>query len=654
VEAHRIGALGWVTSHPFTTLTAIALGVMGIFAVSRRSTEWDEIFLRSAQLLIEGKNIYRDMIGFTYPPFPAWVSIPFAFLPVHLARGLWFILCAGSLVYLMKSSWRLAGGRPLEPGLGTPAVPGREIVASLIGQVIALQFALNALTHLQADLPIAAMLMAGCAAIGAERFMRGATWIGLAAAFKATPLLFAPYLLWRRQWRAAAWLVIVSIGVNLLPNTVHSPPGDSGERIPQGAAIGTAIKDNGRGDAITLFMPADGGKTDQQTFVIDKRTKITADGRPASLSAFGGLAANARIFIQPTAASDTIAATIAAVGPEVRGQVSAENKAPATITLQRSDGSAKRDYSIGSGTSITIDGSPGTLDGVTAGDAARIQLSAVDGSTVVDVEAIHKAGSANLAGTPAGGLWLTRWYTQYLKPMGSAKYRPGDWKNQRDNNQAVAGAINRWTATTWSANNGEFELIDRPEQDQPNPLLMKGAFGVCCLAMLLPVAWAEWARRRVKNAGLPGAQGTPNPAENPNTLDYSNLGAADRLPTPLMLECGIVFLLMLLFSPNSSRAHFCIMYLPAFCVARLAVRPSAGKILIALLALAAICSTLSIHVRLPGSQVPEQLMLWVGVVMLSAFFLLLATCRALAGYPEDTVASVGSALRTDFAPPRTD
>ena len=477
------GALGWIAAHPFTTLTTFALAVMGTFAVSRRSTEWDEIFLRSAQVLLAGKNIYRDFIGFTYPPFPAWVSIPFVYLPLRLARGLWFILCAGSLVYLMKSSWRLAGGPRIEPGPGAPPVSGREIVASLIGQVIALQFALNALTHLQADLPIAAMLMAGCAAIGAGRYMCAATWIGIAAAFKATPLLFAPYLLWRKQWRAAGWLVFVTIAANLLPNTVHSPPG--------------------------------------------------------------------------------------------------------------------------------------------------------------------------------GGLWLTRWYTQYLKPMGSAKYRPGDWKNQRDNNQAVAGAINRWMATTWAANNGEFDLIDRPEQEQPNPLLMKAAFGACCIALLLPVAWAQWARRRrMKTPALQARLSPPPvlrgrvregaattsvpPPESP--LPYpppeyrgreKDAGAPARLPSAVMLECGIVFLLMLLFSPNSSRAHFCIMYLPAFCVARLAVRPGAGRLLIALLALAAIASTLSIHVRLPGSQVPEQLMLWVGVVMLSAFFLLLASCRALAAYPAD-------------------
>ena len=467
----RGNVLGWVASHPATILLTIVLVVMGIFSVCRHSTEWDEVYLRSAKVLLEGKNFYREFVGFTYPPFPAWVTIPFVYLPTRVARGAWFTICAGSLVYLLKSSWRLAGGPRLEPGAGAPAVAGREIAASLIGHVIALQFALNALTHLQPDLPIAAMLMAGCAAIGAGRFMRGATWIGVAAAFKATPLLFAPYLLWRRQWRAGAWLILVTVAANLLPNTVHAPPG--------------------------------------------------------------------------------------------------------------------------------------------------------------------------------GGLWLTRWYTQYLKPMAGADYRPGDWKNLRDNNQAIAGAVNRWMATTWKAQGNQFELIDRP--DQPGPLQMKAAFGASCLAMLLPIAWAEWARRRraffspppvlrgrvregVSALSLPSETPLPRPPPEYREREENSL----TIPSAVMIECGIVFLLMVLFSPNSSRAHFCVMYLPAFCLARLAVRGGAEVLLTALHALAAITSTLSIHVRLPGSQVPEQLMLWVGVVMLSSVFLLLACCRALAWYPADS------------------
>ncbi|MDB5292885.1 MAG: hypothetical protein JWL69_4126, partial [Phycisphaerales bacterium] len=101
------------------------------------------------------------------------------------------------------------------------------------------------------------------------------------------------------------------------------------------------------------------------------------------------------------------------------------------------------------------------------------------------------------------------------------------------------------------------------------------------------------------------------------------------LPSPMMIECGIVMLLMLLLSPNSSRAHYCILFLPAFCVARLAVRRPVGWVSI-LLWLAVIFSTLSIHIRLPGTMAAEQVLLWVGVVMFATIFLLAASTIALA------------------------
>jgi hypothetical protein len=35
--------------------------------------------------------------------------------------------------------------------------------------------------------------------------------------------LWVPYLLWRRRWQAAAWLVTVALGANLLPNLISTP-----------------------------------------------------------------------------------------------------------------------------------------------------------------------------------------------------------------------------------------------------------------------------------------------------------------------------------------------------------------------------------------------------------------------------------------------
>lgn len=407
---------------------------MGAVAVGKHTSEWDETYVRAAKVLLQGGDMYRDFIGYVYPPFSAWLTIPLTVFPPRVARAIWYVICAGCLVYVVKSSWRMAGGPRLEPADGAPAASRAEQIAFLIAQACVLQLALNALTHLQPDLLIAALLMAGCAALIDGRYFTAATWIGLSSAFKVTPLLFAPYLLWRRRWAAAGWVVILAFAVNLLPDTVHSPRG--------------------------------------------------------------------------------------------------------------------------------------------------------------------------------GGTWIGEWSGRILAPMTRADYVPGNWANKVNNNQALSGAVKRWMATTWTV--GKDEVIVGPRPGAASAGMMRAVFAVVGLATLLPAGVAMWRRRSI--------------GQN-DSISQSSTG--DPVPSSVAIECGIVLLLMLLFSPNSSRSHFCIMYLPAFCVARLAVRPGASVLLRVLLLLAVVASTLSIHIRLPSTMLAEQVLLWIGVVMFCALFLLVASALAL-------------------------
>lgn len=435
-----------VLSHPYSVAAMILLLVMGIGAVARKDTAdgpaWNRVYVGSARMLLHGGDFYRQISGYAYPPFSALINIPFAPMPPKVARGLWYVISAASLIYLIVKSWQIAGGPPVEPGGRHPGAGPAEQVAFLLGNALALQFALNALTHLQTDLLIAALLIAGCAAIRTGRFMSAATWIGVAAAFKATPLLFGPYLLLKRRWLAAAWLVCVAVGANFLPDLVNHPPG--------------------------------------------------------------------------------------------------------------------------------------------------------------------------------GGIWLTQFYGKYLKPLSKPDYRPGDWANQLNNNQALAGTVRRWLATTWQSSRDDFRVFDRPGRASPRTIRL--TFYTCCAAVLLPVLWVGWRRRRTES------RSGGDPPQSPPT---------DReiLPDAAMIECGIVMILMLLLSPNSSRAHLCILYLPAFCVARVAVHLPSPLVRIPF-ALAVLCSVLSIRIRVRASMLSEQTLLWLGILTFSALFLLLASTVALLRVPQ--------------------
>ena len=262
-----------------------------------------------------------------------------------------------------------------------------------------------------------------------KKYLTSATWIGLSAAFKVTPLLFVPYLAWRRQFIAAGWVVILAIAVNLLPDLINRPR--------------------------------------------------------------------------------------------------------------------------------------------------------------------------------QGGTWLAEWSRLVLTPMARPNYVPGDWANKVNNNQALGGAVNRWLGTGWRMDHGEMIVFKRTGL---SPSLLRGAFAALAIAILLPVGLAMWRRRSDVDQDVDPTADAPG-------------------PRVAAVECGMILLLMLLFSPNSSRSHFCILYLPAFCLARFAVRPANGFAK-AMLLLALVASTLSIHIRIGSTAFAEQIMLWIGVVMFVALFLL-AGCVAM-------------------------
>jgi hypothetical protein len=410
---------------------AVLLG-MSISGVLRHTSEWLEVYVASGRALLDGHNLMA-VRGNTYPPFCALFHVPFAAAPPLLGRLVWVGISVWAFVYFVRASWRLSGGAKLE---NNPHARLDEHLIFLLGLAVTVQFALNVFTHLQTDLLIAALLTAGCASIARRRHLTAAVWIGIAAAFKATPLLFAPYLLWKRKWLAAVVLVGTAVALNLLPDLVHRPP--------------------------------------------------------------------------------------------------------------------------------------------------------------------------------QGGVWAARWFNRYVKPMAKSDYAPGDWQNQLVNNQSIAGAVRRWFATRplWDAD--RLTVVERP--DLMSASAQRAIYLLFAVGIMLPVLYAGWNVRSLD---------APEATRNENY-------AGKNLPDIPMIECGIVMLLMLLLSPNSSRAHFCIMLLPAFCAARYAIR-TRNRTTGALLILSLVSSTLSIHLRVRRSFAIEQLTLWIGVVMLAAIFLLGACVAAMLG-----------------------
>lgn len=176
--------------------------------------EWHNCFVRAAHRLQAGERIHhaREPNAYAYPPAMAMFAAPLANLPFRASLVAWYLVNVAATSVAVVCAWRLIGGGRLT------ALGGRAAAALALGLLLASRFLIAPLENQQFDAVIAAALLAGCWALARGRTTWAAVLLGLAAAMKCTPLLFAPYLMWRGHFKAAGLLVFVAVAVNRLPD----------------------------------------------------------------------------------------------------------------------------------------------------------------------------------------------------------------------------------------------------------------------------------------------------------------------------------------------------------------------------------------------------------------------------------------------------
>jgi hypothetical protein len=201
-----------------TSAVVAALVVLWQF-VMRGYSEWETVYVETARTFLAGGDIYVQGHGYSYPPFAALLAAPFTFLPHYAVRAVWYVVNLIAVIGLVGWGWRLAGGAAWTCLFHDR----REWLAALLGLACSERYISNALSHQQVDVLVASLIMAGCALLMRQRPGAAGAAIGVAAAFKATPMLFAPYFAWRREWITAASVIAVAVGLNLAPDLVHAP-----------------------------------------------------------------------------------------------------------------------------------------------------------------------------------------------------------------------------------------------------------------------------------------------------------------------------------------------------------------------------------------------------------------------------------------------
>ncbi|MCA0296201.1 MAG: glycosyltransferase 87 family protein [Actinobacteria bacterium] len=198
--AETVGRQRWWL---FAAALAVTLGVLwaGFLAAaavaSGENTDF-MVYRGSVQSMLEGGSLYDFLLtghtaqdlGFTYPPFAgvflAWIGV----LPLSAALLVWSLVQLASCVALAAIVVRLV------PGAGGSSWPTIGVAASalVVSEPVSHGISIGQVSLVMVLLVVADVVV--------PARWRGVL-TGVAAAVKLIPLVFLPYYLLTRQWRAA-------------------------------------------------------------------------------------------------------------------------------------------------------------------------------------------------------------------------------------------------------------------------------------------------------------------------------------------------------------------------------------------------------------------------------------------------------------------
>lgn len=191
----------------------LALAIAKPFFRKGEQAEFIQCYQRAASRMLAGEPIHRlEPVAYTYPPAMALLTTPLAGLSAQGALAAWFAVNLAAMCAAGLCAWQLCGAPAVVPAPRPwPAILWLAVLFDV-------RYFLTPLENTQFDLVIAALLFGGGVQLRRGRNVWGGLLLGAAAACKCTPLLCAPWLLWRGRWRAFLAFVFAAAALSLAPD----------------------------------------------------------------------------------------------------------------------------------------------------------------------------------------------------------------------------------------------------------------------------------------------------------------------------------------------------------------------------------------------------------------------------------------------------
>jgi len=179
-------------------------------------------FPQAANCFLIGKPLAFCAGSFTYPPAFAFLMIPFVFMPMWLRNIVWYVLSIAALYFGFRMSEHLVM-KTFRIRFEKDQLYRFRFLSVLFG----LKFVFAVLENQAYDCLIFFLLVLGVYGLAEENDFLAASAIALAAAIKATPLLFFPYLLFRKKWKVFSFCMVFFLAISFLPDLFFSAEGQS-------------------------------------------------------------------------------------------------------------------------------------------------------------------------------------------------------------------------------------------------------------------------------------------------------------------------------------------------------------------------------------------------------------------------------------------
>jgi alpha-1,2-mannosyltransferase len=206
-------ATHWKRVASLAAFWLIALFVVVVY--SRREVKDYQVYIASGEALLQRKDLYRTPLPLlnTGPPFFSVLCAGPALLdrmsPL-LGRVAWNVLNLAALLLLLDMAARLIHRRKV-PLTSAPVI---------VPLVLTLPYLLYHLLYLQVNLIVFAISLAGLKLQEDRKEALGGVLVGAGAALKVMPILFVPYLFYRRRWVAACCALGATAVFTLLPGLI--------------------------------------------------------------------------------------------------------------------------------------------------------------------------------------------------------------------------------------------------------------------------------------------------------------------------------------------------------------------------------------------------------------------------------------------------